>query len=732
MRFGIDKKVIALFVSFIAILSVALGIYFARHEKQALLIELDERARALLGSLAKSSEYPVLLKDKEMLSSIAKGVFNQKDVVFCQIKDSRGEILFEEGGREEKNVKKYAASILTEKLETEDLVIGTSKENLEEIGQVYLILSLDRMKAKLKQAGKTTGLIIALSLLLASLFITLLVKYLLGKPVKQLLLGTEMVARGNLDYEVPVKTEDEIGELAISFNKMAKDLQLSRLELEESERQYRLLAENATDVIWTMDMNLCYTYVSPSVTGLRGYSVKEALAQRLDEFLTPASYEVAMKAFEEEMAIERREKKDLFRSRTLELEEICKDGSRIWTEIKMTFLRGDDNRPVGVLGVTRDITEKKRMAEELQRARQIESIGLLAGSIAHDFNNILSAILLNAQIAKMKKEKNVEKYLDGIEKATYRATGLTKQLLTFSKGGAPIKEAVSIKVLLKETAEFALHDSNSRCKFSISDDLFPIEVDKTQISQVINNLVINADQAMPEGGTVEIKAENLISPKSQGLPLKEGKYIKISIKDSGIGIPKEKIARIFDPYWTTKHKRSGLGLTTAYSIIKKHNGYIELKSEMGAGTTFYVYLPATEKKVAIEQEEAEELIKGEGRILLMDDEEDILDSAGNVLKELGYQVKVAKDGSEAIRLYREAKEPFDLVIVDLTIPGGMGGKEAIKELKEMNPAVKAIVSSGYSNDPIMVDFKKYGFCGVLHKPYKIGEMSKILHKVLGS
>ena len=605
MRFGIEKKVVLLFVLSVAILGVALGTYFVKHEEKALLLELNERANALLGSLAKSSEYPVLLKDEEMLSSIAKGVLNQKDVIFCQIKDSRGEVLFEEGRREEENVKKYAASILSEKLETEELVFGTSKEELEEIGQVYLILSLDRMKAKLKQAGKTTGLIIALSLLLASLFIALLIRYLLGEPIKQLILGTKMVAEGNLNYEVPVKTEDEIGELAISFNEMAKDLQIS-------------------------------------------------------------------------------------------------------------------------------IIEKKRMQEELQKARQIESIGLLAGGIAHDFNNILSAILLNAQIARIQKNKDIEKYLDGIEKATYRATGLTKQLLTFSKGGAPIKEAVSIKGLLKETTEFALHGSNAGCKFSIPDDLFPIKADKAQISQVINNLVINAGQAMPEGGVIEIKAENLILGKSQDLPLKEGKYIKISVKDSGIGIPKEEFPRIFDPYFTTKHKGNGLGLTTAYSIIKKHNGHIDVQSELGVGTTFHIYLPAPEKKMSIEKEEAEQILKGEGRILLMDDEEDILESAGGVLRELGYEARTAKDGDEAISLYSQAKKPFDLVIMDLTIPGGMGGKAAIKKLLEIDPRAKVIVSSGYSNDPIMADFKNYGFCGALHKPYKIGEMSRVLHKILES
>lgn len=729
MRFGIDKKVISLFILSVAILGIALGIYFVRHEEQALLLELDERAKALLGSLSISSEYPVLIKNRELLSKVAGGVFDQKDVIFCQIKDSQGEVLFEGGRRGEEDVREYAGSILTERLEREALILEPEEKKIEEIGKIHLGLSLGSMKEKLREAQKTIGLIVVLSTLFASLIITLLIRQLLGEPIKQLVLGTEMVAKGNLNYEVPVKTKDEIGELAASFNKMAKDLQISSAELEESERQYRLLAENVTDVIWTTDMDLHYTYVSPSVASLRGYSVKETMAQGLGEVLTPASYKAVMEAIKEEMAIGQ---KDLPRSRTMELmelEEICKDGSRIRVEVKMTFLRDKDNRAVGILGVTRDITEKKRMAEELQKAQQIESIGLLAGGVAHDFNNILSAILLNTQIAKRQKEKDIQKYLDGIEKATYRATNLTHQLLTFSRGGAPIKGVVSISNLLKETAEFALTGSNARCKFSIPDDIFSTEVDKAQISQVINNLVINASQAMPEGGIIEIKVENLILGKGHSLPLKEGKYIKISIKDSGIGIPKEDLPKVFNPYFTTKQRGSGLGLTTAYSIIKRHNGYINLESDLGVGTTFYIYLPACEK-LPIEEGERGLLIKGEGRILLMDDEQEILDSAGNVLRELGYQVEMARDGDEAIRLYQRAKEPFDLVIVDLTIPAGIGGKEVINRLKEIDPSVKAIVASGYSNDPIIADFKRYGFCGALLKPYNIEELSRVLHKVL--
>ncbi|MBU1486559.1 response regulator [bacterium] len=414
---------------------------------------------------------------------------------------------------------------------------------------------------------------------------------------------------------------------------------------------------------------------------------------------------------------------------------MAKDGTERIIADSGSPIRDKQSKIIGAVLVFRDVTEKRKTQEEFQRTERLESIGLLAGGIAHDFNNILSAILLNAQVAKMSAKEDAAKYLEGIEKGIHRAASLTHQLLTFAKGGAPIKEAVTISELLIESAEFALHGSNTRPVFFLADNLFSTEIDRAQISQVINNLVINADQAMPEGGIIEIKVENVISGKEEGLPLEleKGKYVRISIKDTGVGIPREEFAKVFDPYWTTKHKGSGLGLTTVFSIIKKHDGYITLDSELGVGTTFYLYLPACKEKVSLEKEEAEQMIlKGEGRILLMDDEEAILETTGEVLRELGYEVEIAKDGDEAINLYKKARIPFDLIIMDLTVPGGMGGKEAIKKLKEIDPGVKAIVSSGYSNDPVMADFTKYGFCQVAAKPYNIKELSQVLRKALGS
>ncbi len=379
--------------------------------------------------------------------------------------------------------------------------------------------------------------------------------------------------------------------------------------------------------------------------------------------------------------------------------------------------------------------ERQRMEEELIKARKLESVGILAGGIAHDFNNILTIILGNVSLAQMDVPVGSQsaQRLSEAKKASQRAKDLTQQLLTFSKGGAPIRKTVSIVGLIKDSVSFASRGSNVKCEISIAEDLWPVDVDEGQMSQVINNLMINAEQAMPEGGVVRIKAENIVVEADGFLPLKAGRHVKISIRDEGIGVPHESLSKIFDPYFTTKQKGSGLGLATSYSIIKNHSGLITVESEVCVGTIFYIYLPASQHSIQVKESEKSETIAGKGKILVMDDEAQVREIAGKMLTRFGYEVGFASDGAEAIRLYKRAKKsgrPFDALIMDLTVPGGMGGREAIKKLMAIDPGVKVIVSSGYSNDPVIAQFQKYGFQGLLAKPYEFEELSRTLNEVL--
>ncbi len=398
----------------------------------------------------------------------------------------------------------------------------------------------------------------------------------------------------------------------------------------------------------------------------------------------------------------------------------------------------DNNKNIsGTILVFRDITEMLLMENEFQKSRTIESIGLLAGGIAHDFNNILTAILANVSLAKIsiedKDKDKVVEYMNESEKAVLRARDLTQQLLTFAKGGAPLKKLSSIKDILKDSISFALTGSNIKSEFSGSDDLRDAEIDEGQISQVLYNLIINAKQSMANGGVINVSADNIILEDNNFLNLKSGIYLKISIKDQGEGISQENIDKIFNPYFTTKTVGTGLGLTSSYSIIKKHNGTIDVKSEPGIGSTFTVYLPSSEMKVV--QVKTDDSIKGKnsGRILIMDDESSIVKASVNMLTFLGYEVDSSTTGEEAVEKYRiafEQNKKYDIVIMDLTVPGGMGGEKLQIKLMEIDPHVKSIVSSGYSNDPVMSQYTEYGFRGIINKPYSIQNLNSVIEAVL--
>ncbi|MBI4378255.1 MAG: GAF domain-containing protein [Nitrospinae bacterium] len=408
----------------------------------------------------------------------------------------------------------------------------------------------------------------------------------------------------------------------------------------------------------------------------------------------------------------------------------------VYTKRKRKFTIDDIHFLQAAANILATAIERNQIEEELLKIRKLESLGILAGGIAHDFNNMLTAIIGNISLAKkyIKPGDRAYQLLIEGEKASLRAKGLTRQLLTFAKGGDPVKKTVFLKNLIKDTVSFTLSGSKSMCKYLIQEDIYPVEADEGQLCQAINNIIINAEQAMPEGGVIEIDCKNITISEENTFSLEKGRYVRIAIKDNGTGIPTELLHKIFDPYFTTKQKGSGLGLATTYSIIKRHNGYIDVDSNPVIGTTFYIYLPASDRGIKTKWVTDEEVsFSGRGKILFMDDEEPIRKIISEISINAKNEIAFARDGKEAIELYSKAKEsgrPFDVVILDLTIPGGMGGKEAIESLLKIDPHVKAIASSGYHNDFTMANYKTYGFKGIIQKPFNFQEFIGIINTII--
>ncbi|MBU0481521.1 MAG: PAS domain S-box protein [Proteobacteria bacterium] len=421
---------------------------------------------------------------------------------------------------------------------------------------------------------------------------------------------------------------------------------------------------------------------------------------------------------------------------------MAKDGWEKDVSFRVSPMTSGEQGIEGAVLVFQDISGKIKIEKEMARVQRLESIGLLAGGIAHDFNNILTAIMNNLSLAAMTPDldEKLAKRIESTEQAVMKAKSLTGQLLTFAKGGAPIKKVLQVGGMLRDAVEFALHGSNVGCEFAIGDDLWPAEYDIGQMQQVVSNLVINADQAMEAGGVLKVTAENhLAAENSEGFPV-QGRYLKIVFQDEGCGIAEENLPLLFDPYYTTKATGSGLGLAMVYSIVTRHGGQLLVDSKVGQGTVFTLFLPASEgtpEEGDFADSAGKEKREGGGgagrRVLVMDDDAEILALLKEFLEEEGFEAVCVDDGAAAVQEYGKAfaaGNRFACVVMDLTVPGGLGGKDAFAMIRKLDPEVTGLVSSGYSNDPVMADFEKFGFAGMVIKPYKGRELVDKIYQVI--
>ena len=551
-------------------------------------------------------------------------------------------------------------------------------------------------------------------------------------------LAVKMMKYGARDYIIK---DDMLLELLPSivihtYEQLQREKRLLAAEEElntERERMAITLASIAEGVV-TTDTTGCITSMNRAAETLTGWKQSEAIGRAVEEVVHLVQQNnVTSQENPVESVLVTGQTLNPINHRIL----FSREGTERAVVTSTAPIRRQDKTILGVVLVLRDMTDRIRVDQELLKASKLESLGILAGGIAHDFNNLLTGILGNISLSKISINPQTESfgYLAEAEKASLRAKSLTQQLLTFAQGGAPVKKPMALAPMITESATFALRGTKSRCHFDFPPDLWSIDADKGQLSHVIHNLIINAHQAMPRGGTVTVRGKN-ISLRSNDtdckVALPKGQYVKIIVEDQGIGIPAEYLTQIFDPYFTTKQSGSGLGLSTAYSVTKNHGGSMTVSSELGKGTQLSLYLPASSNCEALQDDPLPSSVNGEGKILVMDDEDSVRLLLEEMLSHLGYQVESVPNGGDAITRYKQAQamqQGYSAVILDLTVPGGLGGKDTLEQLRQIDPDVRAIVASGYSNDPLLSQYSAFGFLGMVAKPFQLGELSEVLHRV---
>jgi len=634
----------------------------------------------------------------------------------------------------------------------------------EDVSFVAICSSLRQHRARLARYAHITVVILLLSLTVGMALSIPLQRSFLG-PIERLTHVSRVIADRH-DYSTRVPGDergDELGTLVRGFNLMLERIEASdkavqkareNLERRVRDRTSELVQEVAERKLveerLRVEMEMAQKYLGVAAVmfvaldtegrvvlinrkgcEITGYEESELVGRDWFDLVIPAS--------------QRSEAKEVFRElmvgNTVPLERyqnriVTRDGKERLIAWSNTILKDGEGRITGTLSSGEDITDKQRMEEEILRTQKLESIGTFAGGIAHDFNNFLMAIHGYVQLAKETLNGNTEgrEMLVMAEDAAKRARGLTRQLITFAKGGEPVTKTVSIREVVKDAAGFVLTGSNASLSLEIDDNLWLVKADVGQVEQVVSNLAINAKHAMPEGGTVRISLRNVGMEEAEEKGYGSTRLVEMSIRDEGIGIPPDILQRIFDPYFTTKQEGSGLGLASTHSIVRKHGGHITVESTLGEGTSFCLYFPASNgTSEGIESEDKTPERFAGHKVLLMDDDERVAALIGTMIEKLGCRATVTHHGKESVEAYRKARqdgEPYDAVILDVIVPGGMGGREAAEQLLRIDADANLIVSSGYSNDPVMSRYHDYGFRACLAKPYDQSELGHVLHSVL--
>jgi PAS domain S-box-containing protein len=765
VRFGIAYKLNAVVLVTVLALGGSLGAFFAVEQGRMLRTELDRRVALLGAHLDGAIAHAVVVGDERAVRGSLDAAALDPEIAYVIVKASDGTVLAARWARETQGAvteREFPLHAATAK----GTLFGEAEAPgvAERAGALAIGVDLHPLRLKQRELVQRTVAAVVAGALLAALVGVGLVRLLLRRALAPTLDALRGLGAGDLSRRIHADPlQDELGEIGHAVDRMADRLSsslVSRSELEsvverrtaelsralderrrtqealeEREARIRLLLDSTAEAIYGIDAAGLCTFSNPACARLLGYGSPEELVGRnmhqLIHHSTPDGAEVHERDCRIYKTLQSHEgyhsENELFwRS----------DGTPIAVEIWChPMLR--DGALVGSVVTFLDVSVRKRLEGELLNMRKLESLGVLAGGIAHDFNNLLMGILGNVALAKEGDVAEGERttLLAEAEQAALRARNLTQQLLTFSKGGSPIRKVVALRPIVEETARFALSGAAARAAFTFPGDPWPIEADAGQVGQVVQNLILNAVQAMPTGGTIDVACENVTVAEGKVASLPAGRYVRLTVRDEGHGIPPDHLHRIFDPYFTTKAGGHGLGLASVYSIVHRHGGQVTVASTLGKGTTFAVYLPASDRPAAAPETTRGRRTAASGRVLVMDDEPQVRKVATVMLSRLGYDVEAACDGGEALekaRSAREAGRPFDVLLMDLTVVGGMGGAEAAERLPQVDPGAVAVATSGYSNDPVMARWKEHGFVAAVAKPYTPADLGAAIAEAVAA